>query len=107
MRRTFLIICLFSSLALHAQKPLDSLLNVLNSTKEKREKIEILSLLTSVACDYSLDSGIYYNKIAVNYAKKIKDNKLIVNKLLDLILLYEVKSLTCTGSFPGLHLRPR
>ena len=71
MKKIFLIICLFSSLALHAQESLDSLLNIFNSTKNERKKIEILDELTSAARDYSLDSGIYYNKIAINYAKNI------------------------------------
>ncbi len=81
----FVVLTFFS---LNAQNELDSLLKVLELTKNKSQKIEILKEISDAAINISFDSAIFYNKKAVELSKNIGDNTLIANNLLDLSKLY-------------------
>jgi len=88
MKIIILILLLLSFSIIKADNSLDSLLNLYNNAQNNSEKIELLERLSQQAYHFSIDSAIFFNKLAVDYAIKTSDNELITNKLLDLGKMY-------------------
>lgn len=88
MKTTFLIAFFTFSISIFAQTSIDSLLHLYDNENQVERKIELLDELVYEAYQYSLDSSIHYNLIAVDLAKSTNDYELIVSQHHDLAKLY-------------------
>ncbi len=67
---------------------LDSLLNILEKTKDKAQKIELYGQISDMAREESLDSAIFYKKIQAQLSEKTQNHENTANFYLDLGKLY-------------------
>ncbi|MBN2663944.1 MAG: tetratricopeptide repeat protein [Bacteroidales bacterium] len=77
-----LITCVFS------QSTVDSLLNLYNTETDINRQIDLLDELVVEAYNFSIDSSIFYNKIAVELSIKTDNYQLIIGQIRDLAKLY-------------------
>ncbi|MBN2894072.1 MAG: tetratricopeptide repeat protein [Bacteroidales bacterium] len=81
---SWIIIFLFFSIETFSQSSLDSLNSILDKTKNKESKIDVLCQMSDEAAYISYDSAIYYKKAAIDLTNKSEDFEKITNLYLDL-----------------------
>jgi len=88
MKSLYFFIFILLSVNSIAQSRIDSLLIELDNETDISKKIDILDELSAEAYEYSIDSAIYYNIIAVELSIETENDELTVNQLHNLAKLY-------------------